>query len=202
MNNKANTLKRCGFRAAMVNILKRGSFHREGGTSNAAPRSRHQKKALCFQTEHPVPHTRRGREYQQSVGVLEEATAGSAAPPAGAEGDYLLSRVHTFRCFTYISLLLLIQLKATLLRLDSLVLSGQLLHGFFSTHRENTETFPRMDMKHWNATLPTTDKINRGRSDCQISTKLSRVSDCCCSTFLPLVFHFSPSFSFSFFSVV
>lgn len=60
MNNKANTLKRCGFRAAMVNILKRGSFHREGGTSNAAPRSRHQKKALCFQTEHPVPPTHGG----------------------------------------------------------------------------------------------------------------------------------------------
>lgn len=48
---KENTLKQCGFRAAMVNMLKRGFFW-EQGTSDAAPRSRHQKKALYFQTNY------------------------------------------------------------------------------------------------------------------------------------------------------
>lgn len=47
MNNKANTFKLRGFRSAMVN-----NRDIERGTSDAAPiRSRHRKKALCFQTE-------------------------------------------------------------------------------------------------------------------------------------------------------
>ncbi|TMS23273.1 hypothetical protein E3U43_008579 [Larimichthys crocea] len=58
MNDKANTLKQCGFRAAMVKKEKRiFERERERGTSDAAPRSRHQKKALCFQTEYPRGNT-------------------------------------------------------------------------------------------------------------------------------------------------
>lgn len=56
-----------------------------------APRSRHQKKALCFQTEYPqrgtLPVEGGGQECQQSVWGLEEATTERTAPPAGVEGD-------------------------------------------------------------------------------------------------------------------
>lgn len=42
---------------------------RERGISDATSRSRHQKKALCFQTEYPVQeHPAWGQECQQSVG--------------------------------------------------------------------------------------------------------------------------------------
>lgn len=55
----------------------------ERRTGNVSARSRHQKKALWFQTRVPT------REHQQSVGVLLEATTERNAPPAGVEGDYL-----------------------------------------------------------------------------------------------------------------
>lgn len=97
MNDKANTRKQCGVRAAMVNMLKKRIVRQSEGTGDAAPWSRHQKKALCFQTEPPHGSTPLfGQECWQSVGALKEATAERTAPPAGVEGDYLsLESIHS-----------------------------------------------------------------------------------------------------------
>lgn len=176
----------------------------ERGTSDAAPRSRHQKKALCFQAEYPRGST---LPWGRSVGSL----LGFLRRPLQTGLRHLrLWRVITsvsspyIPMLTYISLLMLIQLKTTLLRLilwhffasclESYCLLSVASPASSAYTEKNYEIFLWMDMKHWNVTLPTTGKINRDRSDCQISTKLSR-----CDCFWLLLFYIFRHLFFFFF---
>lgn len=194
MNDKANTLKQCGFGAAMVNILKRGFCER--GTSDAAPRSRHQKKALYFQTEYPKrEHPASGEEeagvpavcWGSGGGPCREDSASCRRGGSGGGGYLCLESIHSDACVHFFAFIDLVKNHPAFLWFSDtsfhlpfqrvtaccLLAALRLQH----THRKNYEIFLWMDMGHWNVALPTTDKINRDRSDCQISTKLSRC-DC------------------------
>lgn len=114
--------------------------------------------------------------------VLEEATTDRAPPPAGMEGDYLcLESIHSdayIHFFAFIDSVKNHPASFWFSDMSSSPVWRARCRPFFSIRREkNNEIFLRMDIKHWKVTIPTTDKINRDRSDCQISTKLSHY-DC------------------------
>lgn len=146
---------------------------------------------LNTQSGSTLPQGRRRQVCRQSVGVLEEAPAERTAPPAGVGGrggGYLcLESIHSDACVHFFAFIDLVKNHPAFLWFSDtsfhlpfqrvtaccLLAALRLQH----THRKNYEIFLWMDMGHWNVALPTTDKINRDRSDCQISTKLSRC-DC------------------------
>lgn len=207
MKNKANRLKQCGFRAAMVNMLKRGFFFLlfvcwfvfgEWGTGNVAARSRHQKKALWFQTEHPpgstlpawrkVPAVCRG-----SIGGHNREECASCR----CGGWLPLSKVLTFQCLEYNSSLSPIPLKTNpasndfghflvvffscLAPQESLLVVCR-LPCVFSVHGKKKKTGQNVsfffsewtpDTETWRSLQQT--KWNRDRSDCQISKLSPRV---------------------------
>lgn len=175
--------------------VEKRSF-RERGTSDAAPRSRHQKKALYFQTEDPRGSTLPGRRSAGSLlGFWRRPLQGGLRP-------LQLRRVITsvsspyIPTLTYICLLWLIQLKTNPASLDSLTLfrlpSPELLLAVcwqlcvFSIHKRktmrfffewtwNTEMWRSLQQTKWTAT----EVIVRSQQSFLVVT----VPDCCCSTF-------------------
>lgn len=110
MKDKANTLKQVWLQSSHGKHVEKRIF-RERGTSDAAPRSRHQKKALCFQTEYPRGSTLPGgRSAGSQLGFWTR-------PLQRGLRHLQVWRVITsvsspyIPMLTYISLLLLIQLK-------------------------------------------------------------------------------------------
>lgn len=188
MNDKANTLKQCGLRAAMVNILKRGFSDREGpvmrlqglGTRRrpCASRLNTHMGAPCLGTG--VPAVCCGSGGGHCKADCATCRRGGWLPLVSSPYIPML---------TYISLLLLIQLKTTLLRFDSLTRlpPGELLPVDRSASSAYTEKnyaiFLWIYMKHWNVTLPTTTtKVTAAGVIVrfQQSFLVVIISDCCC----------------------
>lgn len=191
----------------MVNILKREELSTESGTSDVAPRSRHQKKGPVLPDWVPTREQPAwGQECRQSVGVLQETTAARTAPPAGVEGDLPLSPVHTFRRLHTFSLLLLIQLKTTLLHffilwrcLGSRLESHSLLlvdspASSAYTEKKTTRVFNEW---MWNTEMRRSLKQTKWTATGVIVRSQQSFCRCDLSLIVVLVLHFSAMCSFS-----
>lgn len=200
LNNKANTPIQCGgFRAAMVNILKRGFFffffpdrERDQWCSSEVLGTRRRPCASRLSTHVKAPCTE-----AKVLAVCWGSGDGhcredASAPSEGVEGD-LLSSLY-IPTLAYNSLLLLTQVKTTQLLLTLVFtispLTASCLWTALHLQRKTMTYLVPMDMKHWNVTLPQnrqlspTEVIVRSQQSFLVVT----VSDCCfcCSTFPPL----------------
>lgn len=191
----------------MVNILKKRIF-RKRGTSDAAPRSRHQKKALCFQTEYPRRSTppgcrsagsllgfwrrplQRGLRHLQVWRVITSWVSSPYIPMLNIHFFAIIVSVKNHPA-SYDSLTLFRLLSRELL----LVVCRQ--PYVFSVHRKTMSFFSEWiwNTEMWRSLrqtkLTATEVIVRSQQSFLVVT----VSDCCWSTFPPSFFFFVSLYS-------